>query len=416
MENLENYQSSGELSKPKRHRLLVAIILFILIAGSFRAGYVSGNKGYTFEPKDFKIINQADQPKTVDYSLLWKAIDVVNNNYIDRPINQEQVLYGAIRGAVAASGDQYTQFFDPKELESFKVDLKGSFDGIGAEIGKRNNNLVIIAPLDDSPSAKAGLLAKDVIVAVDGQQSAEWSVEQAVQKIRGPKGSEVTLTIYREGRTKTFDVKIKRQTIEVKSVKSEIKTINNKKIAIIKLSRFGDDTKALFDRSVTDALASGAQGLVLDLRNDPGGYLQTAVDIASNWVPKDGLIVSEARSDSDKTPYKSFGYGRLTSMKTVVLINGGSASASEILAGALQDNKLATLVGEKSFGKGSVQELIDLPGGSAVKVTIAKWITPGGRNLHKDGLVPDIEVVLSEEDIAGQKDPQLEKALEEVTK
>lgn len=412
MENLEP-------TKPQNHGpswTKIIIIFIIAIAFSFKAGMGLGAKGYAFIPKEFKIVNQSEYPKEVDYNLLWEALDVVGKNYIEKPVDQEKVLYGAIRGAVSSAGDQYTSFFDPKEFDAFKTDLKGSFDGIGAEIGKKDGNIVIVAPIDDSPAKKAGLRAKDIIVAVNGELATDWTTEQAVRKIRGDKGTEVTLTIYREGAPKPFDVKIKRDTIVIKSVKWETKDVAGKKIGLITVSRFGDDTKDLFGRAVFDLKKSNITGLIIDLRNNPGGYLDTAVDIASDWVPSGKLVVDEAKGDGTHNPYNSLGYGRLAGMKTVVLINGGSASASEILSGALHDYQLATLIGEKSFGKGSVQQLFELSGGSAVKVTIAKWITPNGKNLNKEGLVPDIEVKLTEDDIKSEKDPQMEKALEEVVK
>jgi carboxyl-terminal processing protease len=246
-------------------------------------------------------------------------------------------------------------------------------------------------------------------------------VEDAVSKIRGPHGTEVILTIYREGRTATFDVKIKRDKIAIKSVKWEIKDVGEgagkKKIAVISISRFGDDTSGLFAQAAQEALSKGAKGIILDLRNDPGGYLETAVEVASYWLNKGDLIVTEAHTDkSQSRVYNATGNNRLNGIKTIILINGGSASASEILSGALHDHNMATLLGEKSFGKGSVQQLFDLPGGSAVKVTIAKWITPSGKNLNHDGLNPDIEVKLTEDNIKDGKDPQIQKALEEVTK
>jgi len=270
--------------------------------------------------------------------------------------------------------------------------------------------------LDDTPAQKAGLLAKDIIVAIDGQSTAEMSVDEAVTKIRGKRGTQVTLTIYRTGREQTFDVSITRETISVKSVKWEYKTVNNKNLGVITISRFGDDTRDLFTQAINDVLLHHVDGLVLDLRDDPGGYLESAVAVASQWIPKDKLVVTEAHSDGSSIPYNSTGAARLANVKTIILINGGSASAAEILAGALRDYNIAKLVGEKSFGKGSVQQLIDLPGDSAVKVTIAKWITPSGKNLNHDGLAPDIEVKRTEDDITNNRDPQLDRALDEISR
>jgi len=404
--------------KNQAWRKTVGILLIVLIAFGF--GYKTGKKGYVFVPKEFKVINQENAPKTVDYQLLWDAISTVNQKYIEKTPTPEQYLYGAIKGAVAAVGDPYTSFFEPQELQIFKTDLQGSFDGIGAEIGKKDGYIVIVAPLDDSPAKKAGILAQDIVAQVDGQSTADWTTDQAVSKIRGKKGTSVTLTIVRQGKDKPFDVKIVRDVIQIKSVKAEYKDISqngkNKKIAVVTISKFGDDTKPLFDKAVNDILLKGADGIVLDLRNNPGGYLQTAVDLASNWLGSGDLVVTEERSEGPSQQYKASGNNRLKNIKTVILINGGSASASEILAGALHDHNIASLIGEKSFGKGSVQEMIDLPGNTALKITIAKWVTPNGKNLNKDGLNPDIEVKYTDQDIASGKDPQMEKALEEIVK
>lgn len=406
-------------SQKPNSKFAKALSIFLVIIISYYFGYQTGHKGFVFVPKDFKLINQKDFPAEVDYNLLWSAIDVVNKKYIDKPVDQQKILYGAVKGALDAVGDPYTTFFPPKDLTNFKTQLKGSFGGIGAEVGKKDGNIVIIAPLDGTPAQKAGILAGDIIVQVDGQVTQDWSVDQAVEKIRGPKGTAVTLNLYRKGKDKPFDVKIVRDTIQIKSVKWKFKevTINNQKktVVIITMSEFGDDTKSLFNKAVNEVLTHNVSGIVLDLRNNPGGYLQTAVDIASNWVKSGDIVVSEAHSDGTSEKYNAQGNPRLAGIKTIVLINGGSASAAEILSGALHDHNIAKLIGEKSFGKGSVQELVDLPGGSAVKVTVAKWITPGGVNLNHNGLDPDIKVALTEDDINAKKDPQLDKAIEQIS-
>lgn len=404
-----------QVSVPGHTRTIT--VWFVLVAILFYTiGFQMGHKGMVFAPKEFKVINQQDQPQVVDYNLLWTALNILNTKFIDKPVNPKSLLYGAIRGAVQSVGDPYTDFFEPKALDSFKSDLKGSFDGIGAEIGKKNGLITVVAPLPDSPAERAGLKAQDIIVQVNGKSTADWSVEQAVNEIRGLKGTEVTLTVYRESKGQPFDLKITRDKIAVKSVRLEYKEVDGKKIAVIGISKFGDDTKDLFDKAVADVLTKSVSGLVIDVRNNPGGYLQTAVEIASNWVPKGETIVTEAHSDGTSQKFNSLGFNKLAAIKTVILINGGSASASEILSGALHDFKIAQLIGEKSFGKGSVQELIDLPDGSAVKVTVAKWITPNGKNLNKDGLVPDTEVKLTEENVKDGKDVQMEAALQALTK
>ncbi len=400
--------------------ILGMLIAFVVIGGAFRVGYISGARGYTIDGKTFSVVNKGNTPTEVDYALLWDAIKIVQSKYIDAGnIDPQKILYGAISGAVAAAGDEYTQYFDPQAYADFRTELQGSFSGIGAEITEGDKGgIVIVAPLEDSPAEKAGLRAKDYILKINGESTDKMTSEQAANKIRGEEGSQVTLNIYREGDADAFDVSITRQKIEIKSVKVEYKDVNGKKIAVIKLSRFGDDTENLFNIAVADIQKNNPAGVVLDLRNDPGGYLETSVAVASQWLEKDKLVVKEYHSEKDVIVYNSDGSNGLGKFKTVVLINGGSASAAEILAGALKDNGVAQLIGEKSFGKGSVQELV--PFGPkkdmAVKVTIAKWITPGGKNLNKDGLEPDIKVELTADDAKNNRDPQLDKALQEVSK
>ncbi|HYV33225.1 MAG TPA: S41 family peptidase [Candidatus Limnocylindria bacterium] len=394
-----------------------AVLLLIVI--TFYVGYQSGHKGFVFNPKSFTVVNQNNAPTDVDYNLLWDAINVVNSKYIDKPANAQKVLYGAVSGAVASLGDPYTTFFPPQQLSDFKTSLKGSFGGIGAEVGQKDGNVVVISPIDDTPASRAGLMPNDIIAAVNASSTAGLSVDEVVTEIRGPKGTKVTLTLIRSGKDKPFDVTITRDTIVIKSVKLTYKETvgpdeNKMNIAIIKISEFGDDTTSLFTQAVNDVLTHNVDGIIIDLRNNPGGYLQTAVDVASNWVKEGDIVVSEAHSDGRTIKYTGEGNPRLAGIKTEVLINGGSASAAEILSGALYDHGFAKLVGEKSFGKGSVQELVDLPGGSAVKVTIAKWITPNGVNLNHNGLDPDVTAKLTADDVSSGKDPQMDAAMQEV--
>ncbi|MDE2311511.1 MAG: S41 family peptidase [Patescibacteria group bacterium] len=426
-ENQDQERSDGINLQPQkfdRRRLASKykwqIIVLVVAVACYGFGYRMGRSGYIYLPKEFKVVNQSDQAQTVDYNLLWDAVNTVNQKYIDRPIDQQKVLYGAVKGAVEAIGDPYTTYFTPSDLNNFETSLKGSFDGIGAEVGKKDGNIVIVAPLDGMPAQAAGLKAQDIIAKVNGEAVSDWSVEQAVDKIRGPKGTKVTLTIVRQGKNQPFDVTITRDTIRIKSVKWEVKTVNengaSKKIAIISISQYGDDTDGLFSQAVNEILQQGVQGIIVDERNNPGGYLQSAVDIASSWVNPGDVVVTEAHSDGTSQIYKAEGNNRLADIKTIVLINGGSASAAEIFAGALHDHKKAELVGEKSFGKGSVQELVDLKEGGAVKVTVAKWITPGGINLNHNGLDPDIKAGLTDSDVTAGKDPQMDSAVKELFK
>ncbi len=413
----------GDINKPKKRKakyFIRGVAVLLVIAISYYVGYQAGHKGFIFVPKSFQVINQNNAPATVDYGLLWKVIDVLNTKYIDKPIDQQKVLYGAVSGAVSALGDPYTTFFPPQQLNDFQTQLAGSFGGIGAEVGEKDGNVVVIAPLDGTPAKAAGIMAGDIIAQVDGQSTSGWSVDQAVDKIRGPKGTTVTLQIVRQGQDKPLTFKIVRDTIVVKSVRWSYKTVlvngKNKTIAIITMSEFGDDTTGLFNQAINDILTHNVSGIIVDLRNNPGGYLQSAVDVASAWVKQGDLVVSEAHSDGTIVTYKGEGNPRLAGIKTIVMINGGSASAAEILSGALHDHGLAQLLGEKSFGKGSVQELVDLPGGSGVKVTVAKWITPNGINLNHNGLTPDIPVTLTAADATAGKDTQMDAALQQFAK
>jgi carboxyl-terminal processing protease len=409
--------------KPQRARkklLLKGIGLLLIIIVSFYVGYESGHKGLVFAPGQFEIINQSQAPTTVDYSLLWDAINVLNSKYINQPIDQQKILYGAVSGAVAAVGDPYTTFFAPTDYQNFETSLQGSFSGIGAEVGSQNGNIVIISPLSGTPAKAAGLMPNDIITSVNGTSTASWTVDQAVTAIRGPQGTSVTLGILRSGHDKPFNVTIVRAVITIKSVNWDYKsvTINGqqKTIAVVTISQFGDDTKGLFDQAAADILKHNVSGIIIDLRDDPGGYLQTAVDVASYWVKPGDLVVTEAHSDGTSIKYTGEGSPSLAGIKTVVLINGGTASAAEILSGALHDHGFAQLLGQKSFGKGSVQELINLPGGSAIKVTVAKWITPDGVNLNHNGLNPDIPVAMTESDVNAGKDPQMDAAFQQFSK
>ncbi len=394
----------------KKSKFPIGTIL--LVIGVFVLGYFAGGGKIVFSSGKINI-TKGDVPSgAADYSLLWDALETLNNKYVDRPLDQQKLLYGAVAGLVEATGDPYTSFFDPKEAKTFAEELRGSFDGIGAEIGIKNEQLVIIAPLEDSPAQKAGILAGDIIIEIDGESTQEMSVDTAVSKIRGKAGTQVKLNILHPEKTSAQEITITRAKIEIKSLKMETKEVNGKKIAILKVSRFGDDTEDFLNQAVDQIVTGGYQGIVLDLRNNPGGYLDTAVTTISNWVDSGQVVLKERGFGGAEKSYDSKGIPRLKGIKTVVLVNGGSASASEIVAGALQDYGIATIVGEKTFGKGSVQELIQLKDNTQVKVTIAKWFTPKDRGIDKTGLEPDTQIELTPEDMQNKKDPQMDKALE----
>ncbi len=362
----------------------------------------------------------------VDFSLFWNVWDLIKREYVDQDqINDKAMFYGAIKGMVAAVGDPYTIFMDPEMAREFEEDLAGSFEGIGAEIGIRDEILTIIAPLEGTPAERAGLQAGDKVYAIDGESTAGITVDAAVQKIRGPKDTEVVLTISRDGLDGAEEITIKRDVIVVKSVETEVKTVSkgsaagegpeaaaaDEDIYVIRISNFNEDTSTLFSQTVNDILVKDPAGLILDLRNNPGGYLDTAIELASEWV-EDGVVVTEQFSETKKNEYLARGRARLKGYPTVVLVNQGSASSSEILAGALKDYGLATIVGQKTFGKGSVQSLEKLSDGSSVKITVAKWLTPSGACINDEGITPDIEIDYTQEDYDAGRDPQMDRAIE----
>jgi carboxyl-terminal processing protease len=313
---------------------------------------------------------------------------------------------------VKAVGDPFSSFMNPDESQQFSQDLEGTFEGIGVEIGMKNDVLTVISPLDASPGEKAGLRSGDKILKIGDKLTSDMTVDEAVSMIRGPKGTEIALMILHEKSTSPIEVKITRDQINVKSVKLEIK---NDGIAVVKISKFGDDTTSGMDQAANQIVSQKAKGVILDLRNNPGGYLESAIDISSKFIPAGKVVVSEEErgvSNEDKKNFPARGGDILGNIPVVVLVNGGSASASEITAGALRDDLGAPLIGKKTFGKGSVQELEKLVGGSTLRVTIARWLTPNGDYIMEKGIEPTIDVDLSDADYNANRDPQMDKALE----
>lgn len=389
--------------------------IFLLMVFSFVAGLSWKNnieqtdKMIAYSPE----ANKSQNASLFEFDLYWEVWDRLKSDYVDKnKVQDEDMFYGSLRGLAASMDDPYTVFMDPKEAQEFADDLSGTFEGIGAEIGVRDDIITIIAPLTGMPAEKAGVKAGDKLYAIDGTSTIGLNVDEAVKKIRGPKGTDVVLTLIREDEEKPLDIKITRSLIIVKSVKTEMRSDG---VMLITVSNFNDDTLDLFNAAVKTALSKNPKGLILDLRNNPGGYLDTAISMASAWV-KEGPVVVEQFGEGRRQEYFSEGNGSLGVFKTIVLINGGSASASEIVAGALRDYKKATIVGEQSYGKGSVQSLRDLSNGSVLKVTVAKWLTPNGDFIDDKGISPDIEVKLTKEDINKNKDPQMMKALDLILK
>lgn len=417
-------QTDGQTERFERGRRVFrkAFLFFLvlaLIGGAYWVGFDHGRGSLApspdatapLSPNDAIFINKNAQDATIDFSLFWKVWGLLKDKYVDRvKLDARTLFYGAIKGMLAATGDPYTTFFDPEENKQFNEEITGTFDGIGAEMGIKNDVLTIIAPLDGTPAAKAGLMAGDKVLKVDGVSTANLSLDDAVNKIRGPKGTAVTLNILRAGEDQPRDVVVKRDTILVQSVKFEMKENG---LALIRISRFGDDTVKGFQDAAKQVRAHNATGLIIDLRNNPGGYLEAAVDIGSQMLPQDAVVVQEENAAGDRKQMKARGGDILSRIPTVVLINEGSASASEILAGALKDDRSnVTLVGKKSFGKGSVQELISTSSDTSVKITVARWLTPDGTQINTVGIAPDTEVGLTADDITQNRDPQMDKALE----
>jgi carboxyl-terminal processing protease len=417
MENIEVAPKN-----PRWRSLVFVLIGLVLVIISFGAGmYFSGKPGISQKiiEKEYEyvgnLIGKYSQSERqidgdVNFSLFWETWDELKKTYIGgKELNDKELFYGALKGMVAAVGDPYTIFMEPIVAEEFSDDLAGTFEGIGAEIGMKQDMITIIAPLPEMPAEKAGLMAGDKILAINATSTAGMSVDQAVSQIRGPKDTEVTLTIGRKGKDAAFDVTIKRGKIVVKSIKTEML---DGEILMIKVTNFNNDTEALFSEAVRTAIDKNPKGIILDLRNNPGGYLETAIEMASEWV-EDGLIVVEQFADeANKNEHLARDRARISSIPTVVLVNQGSASASEIVAGALQDHKKALLVGERTYGKGSVQTVANFDDGSSLKVTIAKWLTPNGRSINEEGVEPDLIVPLTAEDYQNDRDPQKDAAIE----
>lgn len=348
----------------------------------------------------------ASLPENLDFTSVEKLYDELRANF-DGTLTESELLNGLKQGLVQAAGDTYTEYMSPDEAKDFKAQLDGKFSGIGAELGKdEKNNLIIIAPIDGAPAQAAGLKAKDIILEIDGAATTGMNTSDAVTKIRGEAGTKVKLKIGREG-TEPFEVEITRADITIPSVKSRKLDDTT---GVIEISRFGDDTGQLARDAANSLKSQGVQKIILDLRGNPGGTVDSAIDVASLWLDKGATVMKEKRGDKLVKTYEASGSPVLKGMPTAVLIDGGSASASEIVAGALRDNGAAKLVGEQSYGKGSVQRIVDFPDGSLLKVTIARWYTPNDQSINKQGLKPDTEVKLTDDDVKAGRDPQLDAA------
>ncbi|MBI2593389.1 S41 family peptidase [Candidatus Daviesbacteria bacterium] len=399
--------------------VLIALLTFVI-------GWQLGMRNFQFKADNFRpevtFKNEtAKASQDIDFKLFWQVWDLVSSEYVDKKaIDPQKMFYGAVQGMVASLGDPYTVFLPPTEQKSIQEEINGSFEGVGIQLGyDKEKRLAVISPVQNTPADRAGIKPGDLILKIDGKEAINLSLPEAVNLIRGPKGTTVALEIYHDGDVKSKTIDLKRDTIVVESVKFEEKTSpKGKRVALIKLNRFGERTFTEWNKAVSDTLAFGPEAVILDLRNNPGGLLDGAVFIGSEFI-KSGNIVLQENAKGEQVPYKVNREGKLLSLPMVVLINKGSASASEIVAGAIQDTKRGKLMGEVSFGKGTIQESQDLPEKTGIHITTAKWLTPNGRWIHQKGLTPDIEIALTEEQLKAEtddpaKDFQLEKALQEV--
>lgn len=383
----------------KRQQLSWFLTLVIVAIVSF----VAGARSDALFANVASVFGARTSNKTIDLSSVQKTYQELVANY-DGKLDTQKLIYGANRGLVEAAGDPHTAYMDPDETKEFDKSLSGQIGGgIGAEIGLRNNKPTIIKPLENSPAQKAGIKAGEAIVKVNDEASSDWSVEKVVSKIRGEVGTSVKLTLLSGGQTR--EVSVVRQNIVSPAVESEI----DGEIGILKVNRFGDDTVSLSRKYASEFVEKGVKKVILDLRNNPGGTVGAAQGLLGIWLDNQ-IAMTERRGSEIVKTLRTTGTPILGNMKTVVLINGNSASASEITAGALREYGKATLVGQKSYGKGSVQIVLGLPGGSQMKVTEARWYTPKGKNIDKTGIEPDVKVDLPSDDVNNNVDPQMDKA------
>lgn len=391
-------------------------IAVVAVLGAFLAFVFGFHVGVNDRSEVEKVLDLSNKTNetiinTADFSPFWKTWNLINEKSPKgKEVTNEKKLYGAISGLVGSLDDPYSVFFDPEETRMFEETLEGNFDGIGMEVGMKDDTLTVIAPLKDTPAFRAKVKPGDKVLKIDSKPTSGLSIEEAIKLIRGKKGTTVVLTIFREGNKEPLELKIVRDTIKIPTLDTELRPDG---IFVIKLYSFTGDSHILFREAMKKFADARTEKMLLDLRGNPGGFLEVAVDMASWFLPEGKVVVTEDYKN-DKKPeiFRSKGYNIFTDkLKFVILINEGSASASEILAGAMQDYKKAVLVGEKSFGKGSVQETVEVTKDTILKITVANWLTPGGNTIAEKGLTPDFEVKMSGKDEDNQVDPQMDKAI-----
>jgi len=402
-------------------KLSLPLVIIICLALGFGGGILYNNRNNPTTAAIQQLINQdVGKVQNVDFSLFWKVWNDLSAKYVNKSkLNTQNMVYGAIEGMVDSIGDPYTVFFEPVKAQQFAQEISGSFGGVGMEIAVKDNVLTVVAPLPNTPAARAGILAGDKILKINGVSTQGLAADEAVSYIRGKVGTKVTITIAGSDNN-AHDIILTRETIKVPTVVWKMINQNGKNYAYIQAYEFNENINSQFKTAVDDIERANpkADGIILDLRNNPGGLLDSSINIAGYWIQKGQPVVSEVFGDGTKNQFTSNGNAILAKYKTVILVNGGSASASEILAGALHDDLHLKLIGDKTFGKGVVQELVNLDGGASLKVTVAQWFTPAGVNISLKGIDPDIKVELTDDQkkniIFGDLsvDPQLQKALD----
>lgn len=403
---------------------LIGAVAVIMLLGSFSGGFLvghfvplqrgSGQPIFSSSPESVPTVSPQQQSSTPDeldtlFEPFWEAWNIVHEEYVDQPVDNTTLMRGAIRGMMQALGDDHSSYMDPKTFQDANDSLAGEYEGIGAWVDTTSDYLTIISPIPGSPAESVGLEPGDKIIAIDGEDMTGIDAELVRQRVLGPAGSTVNLTIAREGESETLEFSITREKIVIKSATGEMLEDN---IGYVQITTFGDNTTPELRATLEELMAQNPDGLVIDLRNNGGGYLQTSVEVASEFIGE-GVILYEQYGNGERDTYRALKDGQATEIPLVVLINEGTASASEIVAGAIQDYERGQLVGVTSYGKGSVQNWIPLSNNQgAVRVTIAKWLTPDERTIQDSGLAPDVEVEFTDEDRQADVDPQLDKAIE----
>jgi len=395
-----------EFSNNKQNKITILVAVIFFLIGSFLGSYNSN------KIENLSVLSDTTASKEANLEPFWKVWNAINEKYPDASkVDSEKRVLGAIAGLVDSLEDPYSVFFDPEETKSFEDDIAGNFTGVGMEVDMKDKILTVISPLKDTPASKAGIKAGDKILKIDDTITSDITIDKAIKLIRGEKGTSVTLTVYREGENEPLKFKVIRDTINMPTLDTEILKDG---VFVIKLYSFSENSADLFRDAIKKFYKSKSDKLVLDLRGNPGGYLDAAVDISS-WFLANGkpVVIEDSGNGKKQQIYRSAGYDIFNDkLKFVILIDGGSASASEIVAGAMQDYDKAILVGEQSYGKGSVQEVVEVTPKTILKITVAKWLTPKGTSISLKGLTPDYKIEMTKKDADEKKDPQMDKAVE----